>query len=82
MHVSVCLKKKVDLKTALKRYRDIESGKVLPTFIEFFKLAIIFGFAESANLKELYPTHTWDVKKGIEKRKKELAAEKNLKRKT
>jgi len=41
---------------ALQRYRDIESGKVIPTFEEFFKICIILNIAEKVNLKELYPT--------------------------
>ena len=40
----------------VKRLSDIENGKVLPTFEEFFKLCILYGLGENVNLKEMYPT--------------------------
>jgi hypothetical protein len=67
---------KKEMLAAARRYRDIENGKVLPTFIEFFKIAILFGFAENVNLKDLYPDVYTDLKKGIDKRKKAFDAEK------
>ena len=40
---------------SVQRYRDIEKGRVLPTFEEFYKLMIIFEMEENLNLKKIYP---------------------------
>lgn len=39
----------------IKRLLDIEKGRVLPTFEEFFKIALVYEMAENVNLKKLYP---------------------------
>ncbi len=77
---STKIKDEVD-KLSLKRYQDIENGKVLPTFIEFFKLCIIFDIAENVNLKWSYPSLYKDLKRKIDARKKEIDTLKVLKKK-
>ncbi len=74
-------KKKNDtiIKT-LQQYRDIETGRVLPTLPEFFEICIIFEIGENVNLKDLYPAMYRDIKKEIEKRSKELEKEKAKKK--
>ena len=52
--------------TGLKRYRDIENGKVLPTLEEFYMLAIFFRLGENVNLKELYPTLYDECRKRVD----------------
>ncbi len=41
---------------SVERLEEIESGKSLPTFEEFFALCIVLDIAENLNLRELYPT--------------------------
>jgi len=66
--------------SALRRYRDIEAGKVLPTLQEFFKICIIYGIGENVNLKELYPTLYRDLKEEIDMRSKQMQNEKSRKK--
>lgn len=39
----------------LQRLRDIEEGRILPTFLELFDLCLLYGKGEHLDLEYLYP---------------------------
>jgi len=75
------VEREAELKWSLQRYKDIENGKTIPTFLEFFKLCILFGIAENVNLKEFYPWFYEQLKEEIDEKGADAEPFRALKRK-
>ena len=62
---------------SVKRLRDIEKGRVMPTMEEFFKLCFLYEIPETKLLEKTYPLLYKRWKKEIEYANKQSFIEEN-----